>query len=103
MTFSLEAKAPGPDVVSQTVELDVDFEMALGMRRDAYERLLDDAIEGDLRRFARQDGVEEAWRVVDPVLDLGDEPIVYEPGTWGPEAADRLLGHTRWHLPKRAQ
>ena len=102
VTFSLQAKAPGSEVTSQTVELDVDFDMALGMRRDAYERLIDDAIAGDLRRFARQDGVEEAWRVVDPVLDLADAPIVYEPGSWGPsEALDILVGH-RWHMPKAA-
>jgi glucose-6-phosphate 1-dehydrogenase len=103
VTFSLEAKAPGPEVVSQTVELDVDFDMALGVRRDAYERLIDDALDGDLRRFARQEGVEEAWRVVDPVLDLTDQPIVYEPGSWGPEEASHLLGHKRWHMPKSAE
>jgi glucose-6-phosphate 1-dehydrogenase len=102
VTFSLQAKAPGLDVTSQTVELDVDFDMALGMRRDAYERLLDDAIAGDLRRFARQDGVEEAWRVVDPVLDLADPPFAYEPGSWGPsEVLDILDGH-HWHMPKAA-
>ncbi len=101
VTFTMEAKAPGPEVQSQTVELDVDFEMALGERRDAYERLLDDALAGDLRRFARQEGVEEAWRVVDPVLDLRDRPTVYEPGSWGPPEADAMLEGRRWHLPRR--
>jgi len=102
VTFSLQAKAPGLDVTSQTVELDVDFDMALGTRRDAYERLLDDAMAGDLRRFARQDGVEEAWRVVEPVLDLADRPIVYEPGSWGPTEAVDILADHRWHMPQAA-
>jgi glucose-6-phosphate 1-dehydrogenase len=96
--FSLQAKAPGRKIRTQAIELAVDFEMALGERRDAYERLLDDALAGDLRRFARQDGVEEAWRVVEPVLDLDDQPIVYEPGSWGPEEADAVIGERIWHM-----
>ena len=51
---------------------------------DAYERLLGDALEGDPTLFAREDYVEEAWRIVDPVLTPTTAPIEYEPGTWGP-------------------
>ena len=51
---------------------------------DAYERLLGDALDGDATLFARQDYVEEAWRIVDPVLRLSTAPIEYDPGTWGP-------------------
>jgi glucose-6-phosphate 1-dehydrogenase len=98
VTLSLQAKTPGMDVTTQTVELDVDFDMALGLRREAYERLLDDALAGDLRRFARQDGVEEAWRIVDNVLDLDDQPCTYPRGSWGPREADDLIGEHRWHL-----
>ena len=54
---------------SQPVDLDVDFAAALGDRQEAYERLLDDALDGNQRRFARDDMVEEAWRIVQPVLD----------------------------------
>jgi glucose-6-phosphate 1-dehydrogenase len=49
--------------------------------------------------FARQDGVEAAWRVVEPVL-LASSPVLdYEPGTWGPAAADAIVGSTGWHVP----
>jgi len=55
---------------------------------DAYERLLGDALAGDPTLFAREDYVEEAWRIVDPVLEGAAEPIEYAPGTWGPTSAD---------------
>jgi len=55
---------------------------------DAYERLLGDALAGDPTLFAREDYVEEAWRIVDPVLKASTEPIEYAPGTWGPTSAD---------------
>jgi len=56
----------------------------------AYGELLFDAIQGDSARFARQDYVEESWRIVDPVLNGADSLYSYEPGTWGPAEADRL-------------
>jgi glucose-6-phosphate 1-dehydrogenase len=67
----------------------------------AYERLIGDALRGDSNLFAREDGVEAAWRVVDPVL--GDQTPVYEydKGTWGPgEATYVLNGSARWHDPR---
>ncbi len=99
VTLCLQAKTPGADLTTQTVPLDVDFDMALGERQGAYERLLDDALAGDLQRFARQDGVEEAWRVVADVLDLGDQPVTYPRGSWGPDEATAIVGQHRWHLP----
>ncbi len=54
---------------------------------DAYEKLLGDALEGDATLFAREDYVEEAWRIVDPVLKAGTPVFPYEPGTWGPKEA----------------
>jgi glucose-6-phosphate 1-dehydrogenase len=57
----------------------------------AYEELLFDAIRGVSARFARQDYVEEAWRIVDPVLDDATPVYPYEPGTWGPVEADRIV------------
>jgi glucose-6-phosphate 1-dehydrogenase len=58
----------------------------------AYERLLGDAMHGDATLFARQDGVEAAWTIVDPLIARADlKPIIYEPGSWGPKEADRLV------------
>jgi glucose-6-phosphate 1-dehydrogenase len=65
-----------------------------------YERLLGDAIRGDASLFGRYDSVEEAWRVVDPVLRDSSPVLMYEPGTWGPAESGRVIadgGH--WHNP----
>ncbi len=65
-----------------------------------YERLLGDAMRGDPILFAREDGVEAAWRVVDPVLGVG-APLIYEPGTWGPPEAGKVIaGKGGWHNPR---
>ena len=65
----------------------------------AYEELLTDAIQGVSARFARQDYVEEAWRIVDPVLD-GATPIYdYTPGTWGPAEAESVAPDGGWATP----
>ena len=58
---------------------------------DAYERVLGDAMTGDRTLFAREDYVEEAWRIVDPVLKAGTPVFGYEPGTWGPKEVDRTV------------
>lgn len=67
---------------------------------DAYERVLGEAIEGDATLFAREDYVEEAWRIVDPVL-RADTPVhEYDPGSWGPaEATQSLAPRGGWHNP----
>ena len=55
---------------------------------------------GDQTLFAPEDWVEAAWKVVDGVLDQDDTPLVYDPGTWGPEQASRVLADgDRWHDP----
>lgn len=101
VTVSLETKQPGDELVSRTVDLAVSYPSALGERWGAYERLLDDALDGDARRFARTDAVEEAWRILDPALRDPGPAIGYEPGTWGPSGADRLLGdEDGWHEPE---
>lgn len=98
VTLRLQAKQPGERIVSQPVDLGLKYEHALGVRHEAYERLLEDALIGDATRFAREDGVENAWRVVAPVLDQPGPLHLYEPGSWGPQEADRLLGeHGGWH------
>jgi len=66
---------------------------------DAYERVLGDAMEGDPTLFAREDNVEEAWRIVDPVLKAGTPVYEYEPGTWGPKEADAVTPPGGWQNP----
>jgi glucose-6-phosphate 1-dehydrogenase len=66
---------------------------------DAYERVLGDAMEGDPTLFAREDYVEEAWRIVDPVLAAGTAVYPYDPGTWGPAEAQRLEPPGGWDNP----
>ena len=96
VTFTLQAKTPGPHLDSQEVDVGVDFAAALGERQEAYERLLGDAIAGSPRRFARQDVVEQTWRVVQPALDEPGPVHPYFRGSWGPAEADRIL--ERRHL-----
>jgi glucose-6-phosphate 1-dehydrogenase len=83
-------KLPGDKLRGEAVELTVS-QHSDPSERDAYEDLLTDAIQGVSARFARQDYVEEAWRIVDPVLDDATPVYEYERGGWGPELADRLL------------
>lgn len=91
ITMSMQAKVPGLEMIARSVDMAVDYEEALGGDGpDAYERLIADGLVGDERLFARQDGVEEAWRIVEPLLDLPDVPIVYEPGSLGPAEATRV-------------
>ncbi len=68
-----------------------------------YERLLGDALAGDGALFTREEAVEAAWAVVDPVLTTRHEAHPYEPGTWGPKQADELIAPDgRWHNPELA-
>jgi len=71
---------------------------------DAYERLLGDAMSGDPTLFAREDYVEEAWRIVDPILNADTPPYEYEPGTWGPSQLDQsnVVPPGGWHNPAAA-
>jgi glucose-6-phosphate 1-dehydrogenase len=71
-----------------------------GDEMDAYERLLGDAMDGDPGLFARQDAVEASWAIVDPVLHVPTPLFEYEPGTWGPAEAERLVADAGgWHCP----
>jgi len=79
--------APGQETRSQTAEM-LGTELPRADEMDAYERVLGDAMQGDATLFAREDYVEEAWRIVDPV-PKGISPVYeYEPGTWGPKEVD---------------
>ena len=64
-----------------------------------YELLLGDAMKGDTFRFARFDYVDEAWRIVDPVLRDGGPICEYDPGSWGPVETKALVGEHGWHDP----
>jgi len=66
---------------------------------DAYERVLGDALAGDPTLFAREDYVEEAWRIVDPVLKAGTPVFEYEPKTWGPAEVERVTPPGGWQNP----
>jgi glucose-6-phosphate 1-dehydrogenase len=100
VTFALQAKTPGPDLDSQEVDVDVDFAAALGERQDAYERLLGDALQGSLRRFARQDVVEGTWRVIQPALENPGAVYPYFRDSWGPSEADNILvNEDTWYPP----
>ena len=97
------AKRPGEQMVGEPVELSVYEGPKQGKegRHDAYERLLGDAMAGEATLFARQDVVEAAWAIVDPVIH-GPSPLhEYEPGTWGPKEADRLVEEVGgWNTPE---
>lgn len=101
MTIAVGATvmAPGEAMAGQNVEM-------LASRHprpdemEAYERVLGDAMAGDATYFARQDYVEEAWRIVDPVLKAGTPIYEYEKGSWGPSEADQRVSPAGgWHNP----
>jgi len=91
--------APGEETRSQTAEM-VGTRHPRTDEMDAYERVLGDAMQGDATLFAREDYVEEAWRIVDPVLKEDTPVCGYEPGTWGPKEVDsRVAPPGGWQNP----
>jgi glucose-6-phosphate 1-dehydrogenase len=90
INLSLQAKNPGPDLVSGPVELHLQHDRTQG--RDPYDRLIEDALRGDQTLFARQDEVMEAWRVVEELLEDDKPAFRYDRGSWGPAEADDVLG-----------
>lgn len=98
ISIGARVKKPGPEMVGEETELIA--VRSPGHQRPPYTRLLGDAMRGDATLFARQDGVEAAWRIVDPVISGGDAPEEYEPGSWGPSESSRLAAdHGGWHDP----
>lgn len=92
IVMEMQAKRPGPEIVSEPVSLSLEYGEHRGEAQDAYHRLLGDALRGDQSLFARVDSVMEAWRIVQPVIDDSPQPFPYERGTMGPKEADVLLG-----------
>ncbi len=102
MGLGVRVKRPGPGMKPSPAEL-----LAVRTDRcdeeDAYERLLGDALRGEPGLFVRQDAVEAAWSIVDPVLGTDSPLFSYEPGTWGPEEAGKLADDIGgWHTPQAA-
>jgi glucose-6-phosphate 1-dehydrogenase len=84
----------------RTVHLDTSFARELGEPPEPYEVLLHAAMAGDHQYFAREDSVEETWRIVQPLLGHPPDVRPYPRGSWGPEEAETLLrGHPRWQQP----
>ncbi|HUB33201.1 MAG TPA: glucose-6-phosphate dehydrogenase [Bryobacteraceae bacterium] len=90
---------PEEKLAGQAVEM-VACRSPLAGEMDAYERVLGEAMAGDQTLFAREDYVEEAWRIVDPILKPKSPVAEYEPGTWGPADAERkVVPPGGWHNP----
>jgi glucose-6-phosphate 1-dehydrogenase len=93
-----EVKIPGGDIQMRPVDMDFHYDEAFapGSVPEAYETLLLNALEGDATLFTRSDGIEAAWRVIDPILQAWQTKSIsplatYAPGSWGPEVAEKLL------------
>jgi glucose-6-phosphate 1-dehydrogenase len=100
LSLGARAKLPGETMRGEDVELTACHDRKDEMK--PYERLLSDAMRGDQMLFAREDSVEEAWRVVEPVLGNATPLYQYESSTWGPTEADRLLTDgAAWFNPEQ--
>lgn len=98
IALGTKAKVPGERMTGERIEL-----VARHCSVDEmgpYERLLGDAIKGDPTLFVREDGVEAAWRAMEPILGATTPLYEYEPNTWGPDEADRFIGKGGWHRPQ---
>ncbi len=102
MTVAMAVSAASPilgEGQRETVELVASRHPRPG-EMEAYERVLSDAMAGDATLFARQDYVEEAWRIVDPMLKAQTPVYAYEPHTWGPKEVDQIvLPPGGWDVP----
>jgi glucose-6-phosphate 1-dehydrogenase len=100
IAIGARAKKPGERMVGEPTELSVVKQPTEGRLGD-YERLLGDAMAGDATLFARQDVVEAAWAIVDPVIHGPSDLFEYECGTWGPPQADKLVSDVGgWNTPQ---
>jgi len=99
IAHSMMVKSPDSEMAGEPVEL-IAMEGPHANEMDAYERVLRDAMAGDATLFAREDYVEEAWRIVDPVLKANTQVYDYEPGTWGPaQVEQKIVPADGWHNP----
>ena len=100
ITIALNAKQPGPGMRLGRVTMDFDYDesFANAQLSDAYELLLLEAMEGDHSLFIRQDGVERAWEILEPLFEHETPLHVYEPDSWGPHEAEALIHPRKWHV-----
>jgi glucose-6-phosphate 1-dehydrogenase len=99
IAFGANVMGPGEETDSASVEIIASRHPGAD-ERDAYERVLGDAIDGDATLFAREDYVEEAWRIVDPVLKDTTPVREYEQNSWGPSEVDQRVSPAGgWHNP----
>jgi glucose-6-phosphate 1-dehydrogenase len=97
ISIGARAKKPGESMLGEEVELVARHDPPGELM--PYERLLGDAMRGDQRLFAREDAIEAAWRVVDPILDNVTPVYHYEPGSWGPTEVERIRPPDGWQDP----
>ncbi len=100
ITIAFNAKRPGPGMTLGRVAMEFDYaeDFAQSEIADAYELLILEAMRGDHSLFIRQDGVERAWGILQPILDDPPPIAFYERGSWGPEAAAALIEPRKWQL-----
>lgn len=96
--MGMTVMAPSEKLAGQPAEM-IASEQRTTQEMDAYERVLGDAMAGDATLFAREDYVEEAWRIVDPLLKKGTPVYPYEPKSWGPNEIDQVTPLGGWKNP----
>jgi glucose-6-phosphate 1-dehydrogenase len=99
IALGMMVKSPCEEMLGEPIEMLAREDPQVG-EMDAYERLLHDAMAGDATLFAREDYVEEAWRIVDPLLKASTPVYEYDPGTWGPaQVEQQIVPQDGWHNP----
>jgi glucose-6-phosphate 1-dehydrogenase len=98
IAMGMTVMSPSEAIIGQSVEM-LATRQPQADDMDAYEKVLGDALAGDATLFAREDYVEEAWRIVDPALKRGTRVYSYEPNTWGPTQAEVVAPAGGWHDP----
>jgi glucose-6-phosphate 1-dehydrogenase len=99
ISLHLNVKEPGVGLNLTRASLDLHYDKTFHSQfSEAYELLLLEAMKGDHTLFTREDEVERAWEVLQPVLDAPPKVRFYEPGLWGPDEADDLIAPHMWHL-----
>jgi glucose-6-phosphate 1-dehydrogenase len=98
IAMGMTVLTPGEGMASQAIEM-IASHSPRAADMDAYERVLGAAMEGDATLFAREDYVEEAWRIVDPVLRMGTPIYQYQTNTWGPREVERVTPMEGWSNP----
>jgi glucose-6-phosphate 1-dehydrogenase len=100
VSLSFTVQKPGAQIKLDRASLDFRYGTAFETPLvEAYEILLLEAMRGDHMLFTRQDGVERAWEILQPILDAPPKTVEYEPGSWGPNEADQLIAPRRWIVP----